>query len=72
MDALTCGFEMAWLLDFLDVSPRLDLIGFDFFAGGSSRLPEASHIAAPSDYSSEKAWVMERAQHVAGPVIALR
>lgn len=69
---LTCGFEMVWLLDFLDVSPRLDLIGFDFFATGPWRLPEASHRATPSDYSSEKAWVMERAQHVAGPVIALR
>ncbi|WP_327290577.1 hypothetical protein [Streptomyces sp. NBC_01198] len=69
---LTCGFEMVWLLDFLDVSPRLDLIGFDFFATDPYRLPEASHIATPSDYTSEKAWVMERAQHVTGPVIALR
>ncbi|WP_327355677.1 polysialyltransferase family glycosyltransferase [Streptomyces sp. NBC_01304] len=24
------GFTMAWLLDFLDVSPRIDLFGFDF------------------------------------------
>ncbi|MFG1809992.1 hypothetical protein [Streptomyces sp. NPDC049040] len=69
---LTCGFEMVWLLDFLDVSPRLDLIGFDFFATGHHRLAEAARIAGPSDYSSEKAWVMERAQHVTGPVIALR
>lgn len=69
---LTCGFEMAWLLDFLDVSPRLDLIGFDFFASEPFRLPEASHIATPSDYSREKAWVMDHARHVEGPVISLR
>jgi hypothetical protein len=69
---LTCGFEMVWLLDFLDVSPRIDLVGFDFFAGEPYRLPEASRIATPSDYSREEAWIMERARHVNGPVISLR
>lgn len=70
--ALSCGFEMVWLLDFLDVSARIDLVGFDFFTTEPFRLPEASGVAVPSDYSAEKAWVMERAQHVKGPVISLR
>jgi hypothetical protein len=70
----TTGFNLMWLVDFLDVSPRFDLIGFDFFASGAWRLPEAMRLPVPAaaDHSRERAWVMERAQHVNGPVISLR
>ncbi|MGW5349092.1 hypothetical protein ACWERV_01050 [Streptomyces sp. NPDC004031] len=70
--ALTCGFEAVWLLDFLDVSPRLDLYGFDFFTTEPFRLTEASATATPTDYTREREWVLARAQHVRGPVISLR
>lgn len=70
----TAGFNTMWLIDFLDVSPRFDLIGFDFFGTGAYRLPAAMRIPVPtaSQYAGEKAWIMERAQHVNGPVISLR
>ena len=72
--APAAGFTMMRLVDFLDVSPRFDLIGFDFFASGAYRLPEAMRLPLPSasEHATEKAWVMERAQHVNGPVISLR
>ncbi|WP_052398231.1 glycosyltransferase family 29 protein [Streptomyces sp. NRRL F-5123] len=69
---LTCGFEAVWLLDFLDVNPRLDLFGFDFFTTGPFRLAEAPATATPSDYTREREWILARAQHVRGPVISLR
>ncbi|MFD8907574.1 hypothetical protein [Streptomyces sp. NPDC059586] len=55
----TSGFNMLWLLDFLDVSPRLDLIGFDFYESGAYRLPAAMRMPITSvhEYTSEKAWV---------------
>ncbi|MFI6939453.1 glycosyltransferase family 29 protein [Streptomyces sp. NPDC050418] len=64
----TSGFNMAWLLDFLDVSPAIDLIGFDFYESGAYRLQEAMKLAITNvhAYGSEKAWVMERAQSVSG------
>ncbi|MEE1741900.1 hypothetical protein PUR49_36115 [Streptomyces sp. BE147] len=70
----TTGFNMLWLLDFLDVSPRLDLIGFDFYESGAYRLPGAMKmpITAVHEYTSEKAWVMERAQSVTDTRIRLR
>ena len=70
----TAGFHTMWLIDFLDVSPRFDLIGFDFFTTGAYRLPAAMRLPVPAAdrYTREKAWVMERAQHVNGPVISLR
>ncbi len=70
----TAGFNTTWLIDFLDVSPTFDLIGFDFFTTGAYRLPEAMRLPVPSAdrCTREKAWVMERAQHVNGPVISLR
>ncbi|MFF5182657.1 glycosyltransferase family 29 protein [Streptomyces sp. NPDC000345] len=70
----TSGFNMLWLLDFLDVSPTLDLIGFDFYESGAYRLPEAMKLAITNvhAYGSEKAWVMERAQSVSGMRISLR
>ncbi|MFI5902762.1 hypothetical protein [Streptomyces cyaneofuscatus] len=70
----TSGFNMLWLLDFLDVSPRLDLIGFDFYESGAYRLPAAMRLPITSvhEYTSEKAWVMERAQSVTDTRICLR
>jgi hypothetical protein len=63
-----------WLLDFLDVNPRLDLIGFDFHRTPPYRLPGAASIPVASEEAAarQKAWVMERARNVAGPVISLR
>ncbi|MFJ8769660.1 hypothetical protein [Streptomyces clavifer] len=70
----TTGFNMLWLLDFLDVSPRLDLIGFDFYESGAYRLAGAMKMPITSvhEYTSEKAWVMERAQSVTDARIRLR
>ncbi|MFI1567000.1 glycosyltransferase family 29 protein [Streptomyces sp. NPDC020490] len=70
----TTGFNMLWLLDFLDVSPRLDLIGFDFYESGAYRVPEAMKLAITSvhEYTSEKEWVMQRAQSVTDMRISLR
>lgn len=70
----TSGFNMLWLLDFLDVSPKLDLIGFDFYESGAYRIPAAMKMPITSvhEYTSEKAWVMERAQSVTETRIALR
>lgn len=70
----TTGFNMLWLLDHLDVSSRLDLIGFDFYESGAYRLPGAMRMPITSvhEYTSEKAWVMERAQSVTDMRIRLR
>ncbi|MFF1921014.1 hypothetical protein ACFVW8_10635 [Streptomyces sp. NPDC058221] len=70
----TSGFNMLWLLDHLDVSPQLDLIGFDFYESGAYRLPAAMKMPITSvhEYTSEKAWVMERARSVTDTRIRLR
>ncbi|MFJ8084759.1 glycosyltransferase family 29 protein [Streptomyces sp. NPDC096205] len=70
----TSGFNTLWLLDFLDVSPTLDLIGFDFYESGAYRVDAAMKMPITSvhEYTSEKAWVMERAQSVSGMRISLR
>ncbi|MFD6415072.1 hypothetical protein [Streptomyces sp. NPDC060194] len=70
----TSGFNMLWLLDFLDVSPTLDLIGFDFYESGAYRLAGAMKMPITSvhEYTSEKAWVMERARSVTDMRISLR
>lgn len=70
----TTGFNMLYLLDFLDVSPTLDLIGFDFYESGAYRVPEAMKLAITSvhEYTSEKSWVMQRAQSVTDMRISLR
>ncbi|MFE9439585.1 glycosyltransferase family 29 protein [Streptomyces sp. NPDC006602] len=70
----TTGFNMLFLLDFLDVSPTLDLIGFDFYESGAYRVQEAMKLAITSvhEYTSEKAWVMQRAQSVTDMRISLR
>lgn len=70
----TSGFNMLYLLDFLDVSPVIDLIGFDFYESGAYRTDDAMKLPITSvhEYSDEKTWVMERAQHVDDMRIALR
>ncbi|MGW1427118.1 hypothetical protein ACWD6K_00640 [Streptomyces sp. NPDC002431] len=70
----TSGFNMLWLLDHLDVSSRIDLIGFDFYESGAYRLADAMKMPITSvhEYTSEKAWVMERAQDVTDMRIRLR
>ncbi|MEW2546182.1 glycosyltransferase family 29 protein [Streptomyces sp. NPDC047002] len=70
----TTGFNTLWLLDFLDVSPRLDLFGFDFYESGAYRVQEAMRqpIASVHEYRDEKAWVMERATRVTETRISLR
>ncbi|MGW5635585.1 glycosyltransferase family 29 protein [Streptomyces sp. NPDC003832] len=70
----TTGFNMLYLLDFLDVSPKLDLIGFDFYESGAYRVQEAMKLAITSvhEYTSEKAWVMDRARSVTDMRISLR
>ncbi|SFC80565.1 glycosyltransferase family 29 protein [Streptomyces aidingensis] len=70
----TSGFNMLWLLDFLDVSPRIDLLGFDFYASGAYRLPDAMKhpITAVHEYRRERDWIMDRARHTDEMRIALR
>lgn len=70
----TSGFNTLWLLDFLDVSPALDLFGFDFYESGVHRLPGAMRVPVTSERerTSEKAWVMERARSVNDMRISLR
>ncbi|MCE7082706.1 glycosyltransferase family 29 protein [Streptomyces sp. ST2-7A] len=70
----TSGFNMLWLLDFLDVNPRLDLIGFDFYASGAYRLQGAMKLPITSvhEYRREREWIMERARHADEMRIALR
>lgn len=61
----TTGFNTLWLLDFLDVSPRIDLFGFDFYASGAYRLSGAMKlpIADVHGYRQERDWVAARARH---------
>jgi hypothetical protein len=70
----TTGFNMLYLLDFLDVNPRFDLFGFDFYESGAYRLKEAMRqpITSVHEYRSEKTWVMERATSVTETRISLR
>ncbi|WP_156162168.1 glycosyltransferase family 29 protein [Demequina iriomotensis] len=73
-DLPTTGFNVIRLLDFLDVSAAIDLIGFDFYEGGTFRLDEAMHLPVVDvhQYSVEKEWVLDRAVSVDGPIISLR
>jgi hypothetical protein len=74
VDVPTSGFNMLRLVDFLDVSPVIDLVGFDFNATGAYRLPEAMElpVARAHDYDGERTWVMSRATNVDDLVISLR
>ncbi|MEY9210634.1 glycosyltransferase family 29 protein [Thermobifida halotolerans] len=70
----TTGFNMLRLLDFLDVSPKIDLIGFDFYETGAYRLPAAMKlpITPVHAYRYEKEWVMAHARRTTDMRISLR
>jgi len=70
----TTGFNTLRLIDFLDVSTAIDLVGFDFYDGGAYRVPEAMHlpIAAAHSYENERRWVMDRAVSANDITISLR
>lgn len=74
VDVPTSGFNLMRLVDFLDVSTKIDLIGFDFNASGAYRLDSAMSlpIAKAHDYSAERDWVMRNATEVGDLVISLR
>jgi hypothetical protein len=74
VDVPTSGFNLMRLVDFLDVSTKIDLIGFDFNTSGAFRLESAMSlpIARAHDYSAERDWVMKHATSVDDLVISLR
>lgn len=74
VDVPTSGFNLLRLVDFLDVSTAIDLIGFDFNTSGAYRLDSAMHlpVARAHDYTAERAWVMAHATRVDDLTISLR
>jgi len=74
VDVPTSGFNLMRLVDFLDVSTKIDLIGFDFNASGAYRLDSAMSlpVARAHDYLAERDWVMKNATEVGDLVISLR
>ncbi|GAA1991126.1 hypothetical protein GCM10009718_31080 [Isoptericola halotolerans] len=70
----TTGFNMLLLLDYLDVSTRIDLFGFDFHSGAPYRRDDAMHlpIAEAHSYEVEREWVAERTVATAPGRISLR
>jgi hypothetical protein len=74
VDVPTSGFNLMRLVDLLDVSSKIDLIGFDFNASGPYRLDSAMSlpVARAHDYSAERDWVMKNATGVGDLVISLR
>ncbi|RHA41581.1 glycosyltransferase family 29 protein [Cellulomonas rhizosphaerae] len=70
----TTGFNTLRLVDYVDVSTAIDLVGFDFYDGGAYRVPEAMHlpVAAAHSYENERRWVMDRAVSTTDITISLR
>ena len=70
----TSGFNVLRLLDFLDVNPVIDLIGFDFYETGPYRIKEAMGLAVSPmhSYQYEKAWVLSHARSSDEMRISLR
>ncbi|WP_431034065.1 hypothetical protein ACQYWQ_10700 [Streptomyces sp. P6-2-1] len=70
----TTGFNTLFLLDFLDVNPVIDLIGFDFYESGAYRTSEAMRMPVTSvhEYADEKTWVLDRATKADEHRISLR
>jgi hypothetical protein len=70
----TSGFNVLRLLDFLDVNPVIDLVGFDFYETGPYRLKEAMGLAVSPmhSYQYEKAWVLSHARSSDEMRISLR
>jgi len=74
VDVPTSGFNLLRLIDLLDVSTVIDLVGFDFNLSGAYRLDAAMRlpVAKAHDYSAEKDWVLAHATDVSDLVISLR
>ena len=74
VDVPTSGFNLLRLVDFLDVSTTIDLVGFDFNSSGAYRLDSAMHlpVARAHDYAAERDWVMKNATEVDDLIISLR
>jgi hypothetical protein len=70
----TSGFNVLRLLDFLDVNPVIDLIGFDFYETGPYRLKAAMGLAVSPmhSYQYEKDWVLNHARSFDEMRISLR
>ncbi|MFC7877362.1 glycosyltransferase family 29 protein [Isoptericola sp. NPDC057391] len=70
----TTGFNTLLLLDYLDVSTRIDLYGFNFHTGAPLRRPDAMHlpVADAHDYDAEREWVARRTVDTAPGRISLR
>ncbi|WP_407316894.1 glycosyltransferase family 29 protein [Isoptericola halotolerans] len=70
----TTGFNTLLLLDYLDVSTRIDLFGFNFHSGAPYRRDDAMHlpIAEAHSYEVEREWVAERTVETAPGRISLR
>ncbi len=74
VDVPTSGFNLLRLVDLLDVSTAIDLIGFDFNTSGAFRLDSAMHlpVATAHDYNAERDWVMANATKTSDLVLSLR
>ncbi|MCK9794990.1 glycosyltransferase family 29 protein [Isoptericola sp. 4D.3] len=70
----TTGLNTLLLLDYLDVSTRIDLFGFNFHTGAPLRRPEAMHlpVAEAHSYDAEREWVARRTVDTAPGRISLR
>lgn len=70
----TAGFNLLRLLLHLDVSSRIDLIGFDFYRSGMHRLAGAARIPHSPGHRSaaEQDWVMAHAVTVGDKIISMK
>lgn len=70
----TVGFNMLRTIDHLNVSPVIDLIGFDFYASGMYRVEDALKVPHSKAHNStaEKDWILSHAQKVSEAVISMR
>src|SRR6056297_309750 len=70
----TVGFNMLRTIDHLNVSPVIDLIGFDFYASGMYRVEDALKVPHSKAHNSnaEKDWILSHARRVTETVISMR
>lgn len=70
----TTGMNTIAVLDYLNVSTKIDLFGFNFHSGRPYRRDDAMHlpVAGVHSYKVERDWVMERAVSTAPSKISLR
>jgi len=61
-------------IDHLNVSPVIDLIGFDFYASGMYRVEDALKVPHSKAHNSnaEKDWILSHARRVTETVISMR